>query len=113
MFMKSLSGIAEVLIPASDLQASQSFYHTLGYETVAEHDWGMIQMSKESTPPISLINKQFFPNVSIGFLSDDLDHCVKSLEEQSIRISEDDRSSEPARIVFGDPDGLEIYIFEG
>ncbi|MCO4781724.1 MAG: hypothetical protein KC646_05320 [Candidatus Cloacimonetes bacterium] len=109
--MNNLSGIAEVLIPASSLKDSESFYHCLGYETVAEHDWGMIQMTKLSTPPISLISKKFFPSVSIGFVSDDLDQCVKQLEQNKISISEDDRSSQPPRIVFSDPDGLEIHIF--
>lgn len=110
--MIDLSGIGEVLIPASDLAKSQSFYSVLGYETIAEHDWGMIQMTKDSTPPISLINKAFFPNVSIGFTSSDLEACVKLLKTNAISIKEDDRTSQPARIVFDDPDGLEIHIFQ-
>jgi catechol 2,3-dioxygenase-like lactoylglutathione lyase family enzyme len=105
-----LSGIKEILLPASDLDLSKQFYLKLGYKVVNELPWGMIQMAKEEGPGIALVKKDFFANPSLSLQSLNLNDCISELEKTGIVIDEDDRNSEPSRIVIHDPDGFEITI---
>ena len=93
----AIQGLHEIFLPVSDLAKSIAFYQKLGYQCVQELPWGMAQLS-------------FFPQPSLGHLSDQIDQDFEQLVSQGIAITADDRQNDPARFSFMDPDGFEITV---
>jgi predicted enzyme related to lactoylglutathione lyase len=106
----TITGLNEVFIPASDLKASASFYEKLGYKKVNELPWGMIQLKAENNMLISLVKKDFFPEISLSHFSDDIDKDFNELLGKGLEVVEDERKNEPSRFTLKDPEGFEITV---
>jgi predicted enzyme related to lactoylglutathione lyase len=106
-----IAGFFEVALPAEDMNASKSFYKSLGYEVVAEQPWGMITL-KRSDSRLTLLSKSFFKNITLVYSTSDLAAVVKALNDSGTKILEDDSAAEPARITIADPTGNEVAIYQ-
>jgi len=108
----ALLGLHEVFLPTQDLGQSKAFYLKLGYEVTHEAPWGLIQLGAPNGSRLSLVKKDFFPEISLGHLSEDLERDFIQLQAAGIEILADDRQHEPARFSFRSPDGVEISVFQ-
>lgn len=106
----AIQGLHEIFLPVSDLAKSIAFYQKLGYQCVQELPWGMAQLKGSNGSRLSLCKKSFFPQPSLGHLSDQIDQDFEQLVSQGIAITADDRQNDPARFSFMDPDGFEITV---
>ena len=105
-----------VTVNVRDIDKSISFYQSLGF--VIKNRWGNYY-AQITAPGIEIglhptskeNQKADSGNVSIGFITDDIDETKSSLEKLSIKVNE--RSEEGGQFLhFTDPDGTALYFIK-
>ncbi len=110
---RNLSPINELMLPAKNIAETRKFLANFGYKLINEQPWGMVQLKSDSGgPSISLFSQDFFKTTSFGIKTTCIDELFEELQKKGVKITEDDRKSDPPRIVCAGPDNFEITIFQ-
>lgn len=105
---------ANITINVRDMDTSVSFYQSIGMDLL--NRWGNYYAQLQAPglviglhPLEDNTNKNGSGNVSIGFITDNIDMTKKALLELSIKVTE--RSEEGGQFLhFNDPDGTSLYF---